>query len=184
MADKHQNHAPESLETVKMSREEMDREEMDKNNQPAGAVHDGRFGDKWDSEINIPTVLWVAVGLAAIAVLFFVWGWVLYGGFVEDVEKSVAPQPVAQSTERSLPPGPLLQASPEEELIEMRRELNARLNGYGWIDEAAGKVHIPIDQAMALVLERHLAVGASTPAEAAAEGADAGEAPAEEAGTP
>ena len=34
----------------------------------------------------------------------------------------------------------------------MRHELTERLEGYGWVDEAAGIVHIPIDEAI-----RHLA---------------------------
>ncbi|HJY85937.1 MAG TPA: hypothetical protein VKE24_03790, partial [Candidatus Acidoferrales bacterium] len=60
------------------------------------------------------------------------------------------------------PPEPRLQGapghrvSPAQELLEMRAEAEAALNGYAWVDEKAGLARIPIDEAMKLVAERGL----------------------------
>lgn len=51
-------------------------------------------------------------------------------------------------------PGP--QANPRQELEQLRQLQDRRLHGYGWIDRDRGVVHIPIDRAMDLVLERGL----------------------------
>lgn len=53
-------------------------------------------------------------------------------------------------------PEPRLQTSPTRDLQEMRRAENARLQSYGWVDRAAGMVRLPIDRAMALVVEQGL----------------------------
>jgi hypothetical protein len=57
------------------------------------------------------------------------------------------------------PPYPLeprLQTSPTRDLQEMRRAENARLQSYGWVDRTAGRVRIPIEQAMQMVVEQGL----------------------------
>jgi len=41
-----------------------------------------------------------------------------------------------------------------ERLLERRERAEARLNGYGWIDEAGSVVRIPIEQAMEEVAKR------------------------------
>ena len=54
----------------------------------------------------------------------------------------------------SLPPAPRLQYDPPPELAALRREQQARLQGYGWVDRAHGIARIPIERAMALEAER------------------------------
>ncbi len=52
--------------------------------------------------------------------------------------------------------------SPEVSSGEMLRQLrateDAALNTYGWVDRQAGKVHIPIERAMQLLLQRGLPI--------------------------
>ena len=51
------------------------------------------------------------------------------------------------------------------ELVSAQREeVEARLNSYGWVDEQAGVVRIPVEEAMAIVAESGLPVG-SVPTE-------------------
>ena len=45
-------------------------------------------------------------------------------------------------------PAPQLQPSPPGDMKQFYAEEMQRLNGVGWQDQAAGIVHIPIDQAM------------------------------------
>ena len=51
---------------------------------------------------------------------------------------------------------PRLQRVPAEEMRRLRAADEAILNSYGWVDEEAGVVRIPIDRAMELTLERGL----------------------------
>ena len=130
--------------------------------------HDGRFGEKFDDELNVPSVIWVTVGIAVVTALGFLVAWWLYHALIGKAEATAAvPPPVVakERVERRLPPGPLLQASPEEELIEMRREMEELLHGYGWVDEGQGIVHVPIDKAIDLVLEGGLSATAAPAAE-------------------
>jgi len=64
---------------------------------------------------------------------------------------------------RTGPEGPLLQTSPTAEIEAQKREEHRQLDTYGWIDRQNGIVHIPIERAMALTLERGLPT--TTPAE-------------------
>jgi hypothetical protein len=57
------------------------------------------------------------------------------------------------------PPHPLaprLQTAPRQELQELLRAENAHLQSYGWVDRALGIVRMPIDRAMARVVEQGL----------------------------
>jgi hypothetical protein len=57
---------------------------------------------------------------------------------------------------RVLPPEPRLQTQPKLDLQLTREEQQQLLNSYGWADQTTGKVRIPIDRAMDLVLQRGL----------------------------
>ena len=54
------------------------------------------------------------------------------------------------------PPSPRLQIDPAADLAAVRQAETARLSGYGWVQHTQGTVHIPIDRALALTLERGL----------------------------
>jgi len=62
--------------------------------------------------------------------------------------------PLAQTEERRLPPMPRLQRYPPNELYQFRVGEEDLLNQYGWMNKNAGTVHIPIDQAMRLAIDR------------------------------
>jgi hypothetical protein len=68
--------------------------------------------------------------------------------------------PLAATEEPRLPPVPRLQQFPPNELYTFTNEERARLEGYGWENKAAGTVHIPIEEAMRLTVERGLPVQA------------------------
>ena len=59
-----------------------------------------------------------------------------------------------------LPPEPRLQGAeghkldPVEEMQQLQSEWDARLKGYGWVDQQTGAVHIPIEDAKKRLLER------------------------------
>ena len=69
-------------------------------------------------------------------------------------------QPSAQAKLR--PVFPRLQISPPVEMEAFRAREEAELNSYGWLNKTAGIVHIPIEQAMELLLQKGLPVRQGT----------------------
>jgi hypothetical protein len=67
-------------------------------------------------------------------------------------------QPSPLAATRQPPSEPRLQVSPAQDLRENQDAEEALLHRYGWVDRAAGVVHIPIQQAMELLLQRGLPV--------------------------
>jgi len=55
-------------------------------------------------------------------------------------------------------PSPKLEEDERGQLNDIRTNEEKELNSYGWVDERAGTVHIPIERAMDLVVQRGLAV--------------------------
>lgn len=55
---------------------------------------------------------------------------------------------------RPLDSAPRLQENPTADLGELNRRMQRRLHGVGWINRSAGIVHMPIDRAMDLLIER------------------------------
>lgn len=94
----------------------------------------------------------IAVMLAAMAFI-----WVFYFAF-DQGELPVNMRPLPTVEAERLPPGPLLRANPAQDtsvIVTQQREI---LESYG---ERDGVVHIPIERAMDLIVER--GVGAATP---------------------
>lgn len=81
---------------------------------------------------------------------------------------TVVPSPLQPG--RVLPPGPRLQVNAQEDLRDYLQQQQQTLNSYGWVDQGAGVVRIPIDRAMDELLEKGLPVrpeAGSAPAGAA-----------------
>ena len=53
-----------------------------------------------------------------------------------------------------VPPEPRLETDPREDFQEYFRKEQETLKSYGWTSRGEGKVRIPIDRAMELVIER------------------------------
>ena len=63
-----------------------------------------------------------------------------------------------------LPPEPRLQVSAPTDLKQYKAAQEGILNSYGWVDQQAGIVRIPIDRAMDILLQEGLPVRGATPA--------------------
>jgi hypothetical protein len=75
--------------------------------------------------------------------------------------------PLAVNQAPRLPAAPRLQQIPSKELYDFRTKENKELHSYGWVDKNAGTVHIPIEDAMRLMLERGLPSREQDPSKAA-----------------
>jgi len=52
------------------------------------------------------------------------------------------------------PPAPRLQPQPFKDVFDLKSAQRNTLNSYGWVDKASGVVHIPIERAMEITVER------------------------------
>lgn len=111
----------------------------------------GKHAEHWDGEINVGMVYksGVAILLAFIIALGVCWLLIIA---LLDFQEDPYVSPIPEASLRRLPPSPLLQAKPEAEMEEMRADLQQHMTSYGWLDELEGRVHIPIERAMTLVL--------------------------------
>ena len=120
------------------------------------------------TDVNVWMIVQFAIWLTLSALVVHVLMWVMFRVFVTQREAaSVSEFPLAVGQEHRLPAEPRLQRFPANEMSTFRTGENERLNSYGWIDRNAGTVHIPIDEAMRLTIERGLPARAPSPAEAA-----------------
>jgi hypothetical protein len=138
---------------------------METSHPPAQGAHAPGGGyEKRDA--NIPDLLkfgfWMAVVIAATLVsMKFTFNYMQHA---EDMRVPASPF----ERPRELPPSPRLQVEPRQELKEYCEVEERELNTYGWIDQRLKVVHIPVDQAMDLVLKNGLPVRSAPPTGAAA----------------
>jgi hypothetical protein len=122
-------------------------------------------------DVRIKAVAWLGVSIFVVTALtasLMVW---LFGAFESrEARRQRPPVSLMRPEGPQLPPLPRLQGQPTKDLAEMRREEDAQLASYGWIDPSAGVVRLPIERAMELVLQRGLPARAEiTPPSAPAE---------------
>jgi hypothetical protein len=90
---------------------------------------------------------------------------VVWKGLVRQATETTEQQyPLATSTDSKLPPEPRLQQFPRNEVYAFRSNENDRLTHYGYVNKDAGVVHIPIDEAMKLTIQRGLPTRTEDPA--------------------
>jgi len=117
---------------------------------PSGAGHEHTDANPW---IIAKFMMWLLVA----AVLIHLGLAVLFNLFVEQrVERTDPRYPLAAGEGPRVPPEPRLQRFPREDIMNFRLGEEAKLQQYGWVDKGAGTVHIPIHDAMRLMLERRM----------------------------
>jgi hypothetical protein len=121
------------------------------------------------SDVNVRGIFGFGIGLAVGTALVAL---LLFGAFSVMVERFTPPPPANSSpltrTRPVVPesrthaesafPEPRLQPNAAEDLVKFREAEYHRLNNYGWVDQNAGIVHIPIERAKELTLQRGLPV--------------------------
>ncbi len=108
-----------------------------------------------DISTRVVVIFAVALMAGAVVVQLAVWLIFLYFGRVAD-RAYPREYPLAHVGAPLQPPEPRLQTQPREDLKRLRAAEEETLESYGWVDAGAGIVHIPIERAMELTLERGL----------------------------
>jgi len=105
----------------------------------------------------------LAVGIVVVAVLLY-FGYNAMDRYEQEhqtVQSPLVPQTQGNTREVSPEvaktfPQPRLERNERLEINEFRLHEEQRLATYGWVDQKAGVVHIPIERAMALIAQRGL----------------------------
>ena len=143
-------------------------------------------GDYERRDIGVAGILYFIVGLA---VATFVVHLILAGLYDFLDKRARAHQPAVNALIENVPmdtrkvapgypnqafPNPRLETDERGQLNDIRLNEERTLNSYGWVDQQAGTVHIPIERAMDLLAQRGLPVrsqSANSQSDAAAPGA-------------
>jgi hypothetical protein len=107
-------------------------------------------------DANIRSLVMFAAGLFMILVATLFAMAKLFKYFT--ASQSLGPPASPFSSTRPLPPQPRLQVEPHEDLRRYREAEEELLHSYGWVDQKAGVVRIPIERAMDLIAQRGLPV--------------------------
>jgi hypothetical protein len=143
-------------------------------------------------DIKLRPLLVFAAGLAVVGVVVYLVVFVLFRLFTGEAVKEdaqLAPYSLSKPespVEERLPPQPRIQADPSTDMEALRRQEDAILTTYGWVDRQAGVARIPIEVAMKQVLEEGLPVRRpdSAPPAAGTPATPGAASPREQAGTP
>lgn len=108
-----------------------------------------------DVDTRALTRFGIIFALGLVASLFLVW---FVFDYFKGREERKGPPPSAMLNRdaRRLPPEPRLQASPVQDLSQMKAAEQQLLDGYAWIDPANGLVRIPVSRALDLVAKEGL----------------------------
>jgi hypothetical protein len=129
-----------------------------------------------DRDIDLGVIVRFGVGLlvATVVVSTVVW---YFSKLLKSelVAKDPKPEPIVAGSLPEAAPGPRLQSDPNKDMADLRAEENAALTTYAWIAQDKSVARIPVDRAMAILLQTGLpkATGGTpaTPETRAAEGA-------------
>jgi hypothetical protein len=97
---------------------------------------------------------WLAV-VIVVTLVGMAWAF-NYFSKITPLGQPAAPSAVANPNARQLPPSPMVQAQPHEDLVDYCQQQEAEVNTYAWVDRQAGTVRVPISRAMDLVLAQGL----------------------------
>ncbi len=109
-------------------------------------------------DANVRSLVRWGLGVFALLASGLIISIVVFHYFV--THQSLGPPASPFENVRALPSRPILQVTPARDLHQYLDQQNAVLNSYGWVDQKAGVVRIPINRAMDLLLQKGLPVRA------------------------
>lgn len=114
-------------------------------------------------DVQLRPILLFALGMLITAVVIHLLIWWMMGLWTNQ-DLALQPQLAPADVTPQPMQGPGVQPFPVSELDVLLTKQNDRLESYGWVDRDAGVVHIPIERAMQLLIERGLPARADAPA--------------------
>jgi len=139
-----------------------------------------------ESDVAVRPLLWFVGGLTFFTLVVCLAMFLMFKYFLgREVAQELPASPLARQNEERLPPEPRLQLAPGwevktedgrrhdlsysaedaghvpqpwSEYLVVNEEWRRELEGYGWADQQAGTVRVPVEHAMRVYLERRQAV--------------------------
>ena len=96
--------------------------------------------------------LWLFISMVISAGIVYGTFW-LFEGRESQASEAAQVFPLAAGQTRD-PQGPQLQRQPFKDIYQLKNDERQKLTTYGWVDQGAGVVRIPIDEAMRIIAER------------------------------
>jgi hypothetical protein len=116
------------------------------------------------TDANIWAIAKFGLWLAVTALIVHVGMGLMYALLIERATETTEQRyPLANGNDAKLPAEPRLQQYPHLEMQTYAESQRQRLESYGWIDKEQNRVHIPIEDAMRLTVERGLPARAEDP---------------------
>ena len=105
--------------------------------------------DQFDRELDFSWIFKFMAVIAATAVAMFVAMWFM-SGFLDQrlAESQPEGSPLLEPGQTTIPPEPHLQTESYTDWAHMRTAQDRELATYGWVDRDAGRVRVPIEDAM------------------------------------
>jgi hypothetical protein len=108
-------------------------------------------------DVNPRALFIVGIGILISAVIINFSVRLTFGYFAAlDKQKGLQPSTLVRRDSVKKLPEPALQIDPADDLKKMRAIEASELHSYAWVDQQAGVVRIPIEQAMKVIVERGL----------------------------
>lgn len=134
--------------------------------EPTGEQHGGGHAP---TEIRLRGILSFAIALIVVIVFVQAGLSFLMGGFSRDERSHITSRSARMRDETGQFPAPRLQGNPGTDMARFRREEQARLDEYGWVDRRGGVARIPVARAMEILAARGLPTRQPAQAKAAKE---------------
>jgi hypothetical protein len=133
-----------------------------------GPTPEGATREYTDIEPSIAWkfAIWLTVAMGISIALVYGTFW-LFESREAASDRATRRFPLAAGQEATLPV-PALQTQPFKDIYLLRENEHSRLTGYGWVDKGTGVTHIPIEDAMRLMIERGVLKPPAQPAAHAA----------------
>ena len=109
-----------------------------------------------ESDVNVRAIFGFGAGLLALGLVVQVLLWLLMNYYTKQAAQVPRNFPLSAEYQQQAPPEPRLQIHPQQDLRDLRAREDALLHGYGWVDKNTGVAHIPIEEAMKIVVQRGL----------------------------
>ncbi len=122
----------------------------------ADTNHGAGHGRHEKSDVGVDSLAGFAIGLVTLMAVAVLAMWGLYRGLAYYTRTTDPPMSALRAELPADPPEPRLQVTPIKDLEAVRVDERTKLQNYGWISREAGVVHIPIERAMQLTLDRGL----------------------------
>ncbi|MFO0588497.1 MAG: hypothetical protein U0441_13195 [Polyangiaceae bacterium] len=104
-----------------------------------------------DTDLLVDRILGFAGAVVILVGVSAVTSWMIFQGEKRHLRAEDPPRsPIWEANERVIPPEPRLQTDPPADMRDLRAREDVTLHTYGWSDEQASTVHIPIERAIDL----------------------------------